>query len=77
MRSTKIELIEFMDIFKIILSKQAENDLKRLPAHITLKLQAWVNSIQHEGLRKTQQLVGYHDEALKGKRKGQRSIRLG
>lgn len=65
-----------MDIYKVSLSKQAEKDLKRVPAYVGLKLQAWVDDISHRGLRQVCKVPGYHDEPLKGKRKGQRSIRL-
>ena len=43
---------------------------------IALKLQIWVEAVGHCGLSKIRKIPGYHDEALKGKRKGQRSIRL-
>lgn len=41
-----------------------------------LKLQAWIDEISHHGLSETRKIPGYHDEPLKGRRKGQRSIRL-
>ena len=33
-------------------------------------------SVKEEGLMDIRKIKGYHDEALKGKRKGQRSVRL-
>ena len=65
-----------MDVFDVSLSRRAENDLKKLPEHIVLKLWSWVEAIHHEGLRSVRKLPGYHDEPLKGIRKRQRSIRL-
>jgi len=32
--------------------------------------------VGHKGLSEIKKIPGYHDEPLKGKRKGQRSIRL-
>jgi proteic killer suppression protein len=65
-----------VDIFQVEFSKQAESDLKRIPSHIVFKLQTWVDGIENEGLREMQKRSGFHDEPLRGKRKGQRSIRL-
>lgn len=36
----------------------------------------WVESISEIGLEETSKSKGFHDESLKGNRKGQRSIRL-
>lgn len=65
-----------MDIFKVILSKPAKQDLLKVPTHIVRKLQAWVDEIENAGLSEARKMPGYHDEPLKGKRLGQRSIRL-
>ena len=65
-----------MDIFKVILSKQAERDLKKIPQHIKIKLAAWIDDVGDSGLREARKISGYHDEPLKGSREGQRSIRL-
>ena len=37
---------------------------------------SWVKTVEIDGIRKTRSLPGYHDEPLKGDRKGQRSARL-
>jgi proteic killer suppression protein len=37
---------------------------------------AWIEAVQEDGLEATRRVPGFHDEALKGKRKGQRSVRL-
>lgn len=65
-----------MDIKRVILSKKAENNLVKVPKHIVLKLSSWVESVTENGLNYTRRIPGYHDEPLKGDRKGQRSIRL-
>ncbi len=65
-----------MDIYDVEISKDALQDLKKVPKHILDKLQSWIEAIEIEGLREVRKLSGFHDEPLKGKRKGQRSIRL-
>ncbi|OQW48167.1 MAG: hypothetical protein A4S09_13740 [Proteobacteria bacterium SG_bin7] len=40
------------------------------------KLNAWVRSVEDHGIREVRKIPGYHDEPLKGQRKGQRSVRL-
>ena len=65
-----------MDIFEVNLSEQAKNQLRSIPIHVTFKLQSWISGIKIHGLREMRKISGYHDEPLKGNRKGQRSIRL-
>ncbi len=65
-----------MEIYDVEISKTAQKQLKRLPAYIILKLQAWIEAVQNEGIAKVRKVPGFHDEPLKGKRVGQRSIRL-
>lgn len=55
---------------------KARKDLKRTPKHIQAKFFVWISTIETHGLRYTQTLKGYHDEPLKGQRKGERSVRL-
>lgn len=64
-----------MDIFKVQL-KKVEKELHRLPQHIVLKLASWVDEVGRIGLLEVRKVPGYHDEPLRGKRQGQRSIRL-
>ena len=65
-----------MDIYDVEISKDALKDLRKVPRPILDKLQSWIEAIEIEGLREVRKLSGFHDEPLKGKRKGQRSIRL-
>lgn len=65
-----------MDIFEAELSEKAKDDLRKIPGHIIFKLQTWIDGIKNEGLREMRKRPGFHDEPLKGKRLGQRSIRL-
>ncbi len=65
-----------MDIFEAILSDRAKAELLQIPTHIVFKLQAWINGLKINGLREMRKVLSFHDEPLKGKLKGQRSIRL-
>ena len=64
------------DIFGVKFTAKANEDLKKVPLPIAIKLQTWVDAVGHRGLSEVRKIPGYHDEPLKGKRKGQRSIRL-
>lgn len=48
----------------------------KVPVHIVRKLNAWIVAVEQEGLELVRKVPGYHDEPLKGRRQGQRSIRL-
>ena len=50
--------------------------LRKLPEFVIDKLNAWVRSVENYGVREVRKVPGYHDEPLKGQRKGQHSIRL-
>jgi len=63
-------------IFKVILSKRVKKQLRKLPQHIAVKLQDWVEDVEDRGLEKVRMIPGYHDEPLHGQRSDQRSIRL-
>ena len=65
-----------MDIYRVVISKSALKDLKSVPMSILNKFQSWVEAIEIEGLYQVKKLPGLHDEPLKGKRRGQRSVRL-
>jgi proteic killer suppression protein len=59
---------------RIDLTKDVEDALIKVPLYIKEKLLIWVDSVL--GINKIRKIPGYHDEPLKGKRKGERSIRL-
>lgn len=65
-----------MKMTKVVLTKQAQKDLTKLPKEIRESLAFWINKVIFEGLSDVRKIGGYHDEPLKGDRKGQRSIRL-
>lgn len=60
----------------IDLTKGATDDLQKVPQYIKEKLLIWVDSVERMGIKTIRKIPGYHDESLKGQRKGQRSIRL-
>ena len=64
------------DIYEVVFSRKAVIDLKKIPKRLVLKLQSWIDDISQRGLKEVRKIPGYHDEPLKGKRKGQRSIRI-
>jgi proteic killer suppression protein len=64
------------DIFVVRLTSRAEKDLKKIPEYVVDKLNSWVDAVGHDGIIATRKISGYHDEPLKGRRNGQRSIRL-
>jgi proteic killer suppression protein len=61
---------------KIQFSRQARKAFNKVPDIIQTKLMTWVMTVELEGLVYVQTIKGFHDEPLKGKRAGQRSIRL-
>jgi proteic killer suppression protein len=60
----------------VVLTRQARRDLRSVPQHVATKLLYWVSEVESIGLEQARKYPGFHDEPLKGKRKGQRSIRL-
>lgn len=61
---------------KIILSKTAKKQLDTIPDHIYRKYLYWIDLLKTIGLLQARRYQGFHDEPLKGERKGQRSVRL-
>ena len=58
------------------LSALTRKQLKKLPVHIVVSFQNWVEDVEDRGLYEVRKTAGYHDELLKGKLKDVRSIRL-
>jgi proteic killer suppression protein len=48
----------------------------KLPVQIVKKYEVWKNIVFCHGPEKLREFPGFHDEALKGSRKGERSSRL-
>ncbi len=49
---------------------------RKLPDTIVKKYELWKNIVYRHGPEKLNDFPGFHDEKLKGKRKGERSSRL-
>lgn len=62
---------------KVTVTKRAEKSLGRVPRHVAVNFLLWKREVETHGLEPVQKIPGYHDEALKGKLHGVRSIRLG
>ena len=60
----------------VLISKNALKDLKKVPIHILIQFDLWVEIIELEGFKSMQMIKGYNDHALHGNRKGQRSSYL-
>lgn len=57
-------------------TRKFEKDLDRVPEKIRVKAILWISFVESLGVRDVRKRPGFHDEPLKGSRKGQRSIRL-
>ena len=60
----------------VCLSRNAQKELKKIPRHILIQFDLWVEVIETEGFTAMQKVKGYRDHALKGNRKEQRSSSL-
>lgn len=49
---------------------------RKLPLSVVKKYELWKSIIFRHGANKLKEFPGFHDEALQGERKGQRSSRL-
>ena len=61
---------------KITRSKNFEKQLAKVPDFIRKKVIFWVFLVESNGLIEVMTSPGFHDEPLKGERKGQRSVRM-
>jgi len=63
-------------ITRVLLSRRAQKELRAVPRHVAVKLGAWADDVAVRGLEEVRKVPGYHDEPLRGRRVGQRSVRL-
>ena len=59
-----------------VVFEATKKELKKLPSYILEKLIRWAEQVELIGVDELRKSPGWHDEPLKGNRKGQRSIRL-
>jgi len=60
----------------VLVTRFAEKQLRKLPKNIKNAFGYWVETVEIFGVRAVRKVSGYHDEPLRGDRKGQRSVRL-
>ncbi len=63
-------------INRVIITKNADKQMRRAPQYIRDNLLNWRKEVELFGIRAVREHKSYHDEPLKGKRTGERSIRL-
>lgn len=63
-------------IHTVELSALTKKQLRKLPIHIVVSLQNWIEDVEDRGLDEVRKIPGYHDEPLRGELRGMRSIRL-
>ena len=68
--------MKYIGLMDVVILTKVKKQLKKLPPWIKDKLEGWVALVQSDGIRTVRKKKGYHDEPLKGRRRGQRSIRL-
>lgn len=61
---------------KVTWGSSVEKQLDRIPELIVRKFRLWVALVVESGAREVRRRKGFHDEPLKGTRRGQRSVRL-
>jgi toxin HigB-1 len=61
---------------KVTYSKFAEKQLDKVPKYIKEAMYLWALTVHKIGIEEVRKVKGYHDEPLKGDRRGQRSIKL-
>ena len=61
---------------KVTWGKAVNKNLDHVPDVIARKFRIWVALVEESGIREIRRHKGFHDEPLKGKRQGQRSVRL-
>lgn len=62
-------------MYRVVLTR-VRREIDQCPEHIQQKLYRWVMLVEEFGLPEIRRIPGFHDEPLKGRRVGQRSIRL-
>jgi proteic killer suppression protein len=61
---------------KVTWGKAVDKQLGRVPDVISRKFRIWAALVEESGIREIRKHKGFHDEPLKSKRRGQRSVRL-
>lgn len=56
---------------KVLIAQLAEKQLRKVPVHIQNKLLQWIERVEEYGIGEVRLIKGFHDEPLKGARKGE------
>lgn len=67
---------EVKKLYTVYASKAFQKQMYKLPKYIYKAVSVWVGAVEAAGIREVRKLKSYHDEPLKGKREGQRSVRI-
>ncbi|MFN7684732.1 MAG: hypothetical protein ACK5QT_04895 [Oligoflexia bacterium] len=70
-------VLTYINNVNVQLSRRAEKSLYDVPKHVAVNFFVWRREVETHGIEETRKLAGYHDEPLKGRLKGIRSVRLG
>jgi proteic killer suppression protein len=66
-----------MDVLtKVSRSRGFEKQLRKVPDFIKKKVIFWIFLVESKGLAEVMRSPGFHDEPLKGERRGERSARM-
>jgi addiction module RelE/StbE family toxin len=70
-------ILTYTGAVKVAVTKRAEKSLGRVPRIVAVNFLLWRREVEAHGVEAVQKVSGYHDEALRGKLQGVRSVRLG
>ena len=62
---------------KVVVTKRAAKSLLKVPRRVAVGFIFWKKEVETHGIERVRRIPGYHDEPLKGKLRGVRSVRLG
>jgi len=63
-------------VTKVFWRTTVDKQLQQAPELVHRKFRLWVALVEESGIREVRRCKGFHDEPLKGRRRGQRSVRL-
>lgn len=61
---------------KIEYSRLFDKQIRRVPETIRKRVRSWLFAVESQGIWEVMKSPGFHDEPLKGDRRGQRSVRM-
>jgi len=65
------------DMWQVLEHRRLSRKLGKLPNEMLKRYEKWKDIVQLSGPQGLREIKGFHDEALSGERRGQRSSRLG